>query len=300
MLLFTDRRVYDEVNTLFQKKINMRIKKVLSIFNETVHCWNEDNISSFAAAFAFYILFSIAPLIYICSTMSQVVLSNASMQEYIFSQVEQLLGHESALQLQAMLQGINIYDQNITHIIIGVILIFFGATSLFIQVKVSLDAIWKVEYKPSKGVMELIKTRILAFVLVIVLSVFLFMSLIANISMSILNSHLSSFYFGSLRFGIIVEFIVSFAMLTTFIAIIFKVLPDIKLQWKDVWLGALLSTSLFTIGKIILSFYFSHIFVIKTYSASSGIVILLIWVYYIAQIFFLGAAFTKVYTRRNG
>jgi membrane protein len=276
-------------------------KAALDIVKESFKEFGEDKAPRLGAALAYYTIFSIAPLLLITITIVGMVFHKEAAQGLIDDQLAHLIGKQGGEAIQSMVKGAG--DKKNTGIvasIVGFVILLFGASGVFVQLKDALNTIWDVpEKKQASGVMGFIKTRFLSFGLVLAVGFLLLVSLVISTVLSGVGKFLSGMAFLAPVLGIL-NFTISFAVITALFALIFKYLPDIKLTWKDVFLGAAITSLLFTIGKSLIGLYLGKSSVTSAYGAAGSLVVLLIWIYYSAQILFFGAELTQVYTRHHG
>lgn len=279
----------------------MKPKDLWGMLKETFKEWNEDKAPRLAAALAYYTIFAIAPLLLIIISIAGFVIgNNATVQEQILQQVETTVGPQGTQAVQTIIENASRPGAGILATIIGVATLLLGATGLFGQLQGSLNTIWDVKPKEGRGVTGMVKDRFLSFTMILGLCFLLLVSLVISTALSVLNSFFSDLLGGSGILAQIVDLAVSIGVITLIFAMIFKILPDVEIAWSDVWIGALITAVLFTIGKYLLSWYLSTSAPGSAYGAAGSLVILLLWVYYSAQILFFGAEFTQVYSRRYG
>jgi membrane protein len=278
----------------------MNVKRIVELFKKTFQEWQEDKASRLAAALAYYTAFSIAPLFVIAIAIAALVFGEEAAQGKIFWQLRDLVGQDAAKAIQSLLVSSSKPAEGTIATIISVALLFFGASNVFSQLQDALNTIWEVAPKPGIGVKGIVKTRILSFGIVLGIGFLLLVSLILSAVLAGLGN-----YFGELMPGLqvlwtILNFGLSFGVITLLFALMFKFLPDAKIAWSDVWIGALLTALLFTIGKSLIGLYLGNSGVGSTYGAAGSFVVLLLWVNYSAQILFFGAEFTQVYANKYG
>lgn len=269
------------------------------LLNKILENWSQDKVATLSAALSYYTIFSIAPLFIISIAIAGLVFDPHVVQETLLQQIRNTFGEDPAGQIKTMISTAN----PSTHLlakIISIVILLFGASGFFGALQTGLNAIWGVAPKPHMGFLALIKSRFLSFTLVLGVGFLLLVSLIISLVLSLISAYLLKFLpqFALLSYGL--NFLISIAGVTFLFAMIFKIIPDVSLQWKDVWLGAFFTAILFTIGKILLGFYLSHSSLAKGFGASGALIIILVWIYYSAQILFTGAEFTKVYFLQKG
>jgi membrane protein len=271
------------------------------LLKETFQEWNEDKAPRLAAALAYYTIFSIAPLLVLVIAITGFIVgSNTTIRDQVITQVQGLVGQQGANAISQLIQQTGQPRNGILASVIGIVTLLFGATGLFGQLQGALNTIWDVQPKPGRGIGGVVKDRFLSFTLVLGLCFLLLVSLVISAALSILNGYFSSLLGGAGILAQVINFIISTAVITLIFAMIFKILPDVEIRWGDVWIGAVVTALLFSIGKGALGLYLGRSAAASAYGAAGSLVVLLLWVYYSAQILFLGAEFTQVYARRAG
>jgi membrane protein len=274
---------------------------MLSLFKQTASEWMEDDAPSLGAALAYYTVFSLAPLMTIAIAMAGFFFGKEAAQGQIFDELRVLLGEEGGKAVEEMVQSANAQPTaGVVATIISVIILLFGASGVFGQLQASLNAIWGVKAKPGRGVLGLIKDRLLSFGFTLVVGFLLLVSLLLTAGMALMADWIGGLMPGSEALAYILNIVLSLSMITLLFATIFKFLPDAKIAWHDVWIGAFLTALLFTIGKFALGIYLGKSGVASSYGAAGSLIVLLLWVYYSSQILFFGAEFTQVYANRFG
>lgn len=260
--------------------------------------WMEDKAPRLGAALAYYAVFSIAPLLLIAIAVAGLVFGRDAAQGYLLGQIRDLVGEQGGESLQTMVANAAQPAAGALATVAGVVMLLFGAAGLFGELQDALNTVWGVEPKPGRGVWGFLQDRFLSFSMVLGCAFLLLISLVVSAVLQALGG-----LFGNWQASVVgeaVNFVVSFAVITGLFAMIFRFLPDARIAWKDVWLGAALTALLFTIGKWLIGLYLGHSSVGSTYGAAGSLAVLLIWMYYSAQIFLFGAELTKVYANRFG
>ena len=261
----------------------------------------EDDAPSLGAALAYYTVFSLAPLMTIAIAIAGFFLGKEAAQGQIFDELRGLLGAEGGKAVEEMVQSANAQPTaGVVATIISVIMLLFGASGVFGQLQASLNAIWGVKAKPGRGVLGIIKDRLLSFGFTLVVGFLLLVSLLLTAGMALMADWIGGLMPGSEALAYVLNIVLSLSMITLLFATIFKFLPDAKIAWHDVWIGAFLTALLFTIGKFALGIYLGKSGVASSYGAAGSLIVLLLWVYYSSQILFFGAEFTQVYANRFG
>ncbi len=263
--------------------------------------WIDDYAPSMGAALAFYTLFSIAPLLLIVISVAGLVFGEQAARGEIFGQLASLLGADSAKTVEAMLQGLNKPDAGLLGTLVGLIVLLIGATTVFAELQDAMDRIWRAPTRPSGGgLWRLLRARLLSLGLVLGIGFLLIVSLIASAALAALSKWWGPWFGELAAIARVLELALSFGFITAVFAMIYKWMPRVKVAWRDVWIGAALTALLFTLGKTLIGLYIGRSGVASPFGAAASLVVLLLWVYYSAQIFLLGAEFTWVYARRYG
>lgn len=278
----------------------MTFKILLELFKATFADWQEDKAAQLAAALAYYTIFSLAPLVLIVLVMAGWFYRTEAVQSYLLEQTGSLVGPAGMEVIKQIMQNASQPNSSLIAAIISVATLLFGASGVFGQLQDALNTVWEVAPRPGRGLMGLIQDRLLSFAMVLGIGFLLLASLILSAALSAVNKFLAGSLAESLMLAQALNFVLSFGLTIFLFAIIYKVLPDVEIQWRDVWIGAGVTTLLFTLGKYLLGFYLSRQSFGSTYGAAGSLLIVLLWVYYSAQILLFGAEFTQVYARRFG
>ncbi|MEL7035275.1 MAG: YihY/virulence factor BrkB family protein [Cyanobacteria bacterium J06592_8] len=278
----------------------MNLNTVWSLLKETFSEWQQDKVPILAAALSYYMIFSIAPILILVIAVVGFVVGEQLAQEEVFAQLEEFFGPENATSLRTILQNQFSPSSSITATLIAIATIIFGATTVFAQLKQALNIIWNVEPKPGQGVKGFIQTRILSIFMVLGIGFVLLLSLIISSVLSGTSEILEKYLFIPGFVWSIVDLAISLSLTTLLFGQIYRVLPDVKIGWKDVTVGAFITAVLFTIGKSLISIYLGQSSVGSAYGAAGSFVVLLMWIFYSTQIFLFGAELTQVWSRRFG
>jgi membrane protein len=278
----------------------MKLKPGWTLLKESFKEWKDDDALQLGAALAYYTIFSLAPMLLIAISVAGLVWGREAAQGEIVRQIDQLVGKQGAAAIQTMLANAHRSGSGVLGTVIGLITILFGATGVFAQLQSSLNQIWDVEAKPGQGIWSFLRTRILSFGMVLGIGFLLLVSLVASAAIAALDNYASGLFPGAEVLIGIVSAVLGLALITLLFAMIFKFLPDVKIGWRDVWIGAAVTSLLFLIGKVLIGLYLGNSSVASTYGAAGSLVILLLWIYYSTQILFFGAELTQVYAARYG
>lgn len=277
---------------------------MFTLLKETFREWREDGANRLAAALAYYTTFSLAPLLVLIIAIAGLVGGHEAAQSQVMAQVQDLLGVQGREFVQGMIQSASRPSTGVTATIIGAVALLFGALGVFGELQNSLNTIWEVKPKPAKGFLDGIKRfvvkRLLSFTMVLGIGFLLLASLVISAALSALGEYIDTRLPFADFWLELINFIISFVVITFLFTMIFKFLPEINIAWKDVWLGAAVTSALFSLGKFLIGFYLGRSEVGNTFGAAGSLAILLIWIYYSAQILFFGAEFTQVYANKYG
>ncbi len=277
----------------------MNTTAIWDILKETFSDWSEDRAPRLAAALAYYTVFALAPLLIIAIAIAGLVLGNEqSVRESLLAQIGGMVGQNGAQAISTMIEGARKPAAGIIATVIGIVTLLFAASGLFGQLQDALNTIWEVQPKPGRGIWATIKDRFFSFTMVLGVGFLLLVSLVISTMLAAVVKYVS----GGAEAVVwsVVNFVLSFGITTLLFALIFKIIPDVEIAWSDVWIGALVTAVLFTIGRTLISLYLGRAAPESTYGAAGSFVAILLWVYYSAQILFLGAEFTQVYAKRYG
>ncbi|MEO7932209.1 MAG: YihY/virulence factor BrkB family protein [Chthoniobacterales bacterium] len=267
---------------------------------DTVNNWLEDNALRLSAALAYYSVFSIAPLLVIAISVAGLVLGPEAVRGQLDDQLSGYIGTVAAKAVQSMVQSAAKPSQSWIGAVTGFLTLLLGASGVFGQLKDALNTIWEVKPKSGFGVMGFIKERLLNFGMVLVIGFLLLTSLLLTTAITALTNFCNTILqLPPVIWGAI-SFVFSFGLVTVLFALIFKVLPDVQVKWRNVWIGAVVTAGLFELGKLGLAFYLGRESTASSYGAAGAVVLLLLWVYYTSCILFLGAEFTQVYAKATG
>ncbi|QJR16712.1 YihY/virulence factor BrkB family protein [Usitatibacter palustris] len=262
---------------------------------QTLEAWVDDRCSSKGAALAFYTLFAMAPILILSIAAAGYVFGAEAAQGAIVAQLRGLMGQSGAQAVEAMLASARDPESGLVATLVAGALLIVGATTVFVELKDSLDEIWGVEPTKGQGILNFLRSRLLAFGMVLILSFLLLVSLVMSAALTVLANYAGGFLGSESMALAVFSSLVSLAVVACLFAVIFKMLPAVKLSWRDVWIGALFTAGLFSLGKYAIGLYLGNSDVASSFGAAGSLVALLLWVYYSAQIFFLGAEFTRQY-----
>jgi membrane protein len=278
-----------------------RAKKLGKLFQHTAEGFINDNCFKLSAALSYYTVFALGPLLIIIISLAGIFFQKDKVQTQVYAQMYKLLGKDAAEQVEAIISNIQSSGTTTTGAVVGTIILIIGATGVFTEMQDSINYIWSVKAKPKKGWLKFLSNRLLSFSLVVGMGFVLLVSLVINALLELLSDRLSrllSDYTVSI-FNLVNSLII-LVVITGLFAIIFKVLPDAIISWKDSFIGAMLTAALFLVGKLAIGFYLGKANLGITYGTAAAIVILLVWIYYSSIILYFGAEFTKMYALQAG
>lgn len=277
------------------------IKFFWDVLQETFSEWNSSTASRDSASLAYYAIFSIPGLLIIIIWIAGYFFGEEAIRGEISNQISGLMGQDVAQSIQSMIAGALIDKQNIFMKIVGIGSLVFGSTTLFFQLQHSLNTLWDVEAAPKKALLKFVLDRANSLGMILMLGFLLMITMILSSMISLFNNWITN-YFG-LETYMLVEFVnfgIGFALVMLLFALMFKVLPDVQISWNPVWKGALLTTILFTLGKFLLSLYFSNFKPTSAFGTAGTVILIMMWINYSCMLVFFGAEFTKVYTYKKG
>lgn len=277
------------------------MKSFWRLIKTTFKSWSDDYVSSMGAALAFYTLFSIAPLLLIVLSITGFVFGLEAARGEIAGQLESLMGEQGAMAVQALLQNVNKTEEGLIATVIGVLLLLIGATSVFGELQNSLDRIWRApERVKISGLLALLRERLLSFGMILGIGFILMVSLVFSAALSAMGQWWSPTFKEWVNLLYIINMFFSFLMTTAMFALIYKLMPSVKILWGEVWIGAIITAILFSIGKLLIGLFIGSSAITSGFGAAGSLAALLIWVYYSAQVFLLGAEFTWAYSNIYG
>jgi len=278
-----------------------RAGEILAIVGKTLSSWLAHNASSIGAALAFYTLFAIAPILIIAVALAATVLGEQSAQNHVLTEMRELLGATGVAAVQTLLNSANYEHKSGWAATVGVFTLVVGATSVFSELQKALDLIWQTPPRiRAESAWQFVRTRILSIGMILGVGFLLLVSLIASAALATLGNWLGQFVIEWRVFLTVFNLVTGFALTTLLFSLIYKYVPRETIAWGDVWVGGLVTAGLFTIGKVLIGLYLGRNAFASTYGAAGSFVVLLLWVYYSAQIFLLGAEFTHIFAYQRG
>jgi membrane protein len=277
------------------------VREWWNLSKKAVYAWVDDSAASMGAALAYYTTFSLAPMLVIAIAIAGFVFGPKAARGELVHQLSGVIGTDGARVIEGLLQNASHPGSNAAASIIGLVTLLLGATSVFVELQSSLDRIWRAPALKEPGAVKgLLKSRLLSFGMVIALGFLLLVSLVLDSVLSAISNWGGSYLPGGLPLLRFVNLVAAFGVTTLMFAITYRVLPRARIAWSDVWIGAIVTSLLFTLGKHLIGLYLGYAGVSSSFGAAGSLVVILLWVYYSAQIFLLGAEFTWVYAHSRG
>jgi len=278
----------------------MTLKHFWILTKAAASSWVDDYAQSMGAALAYYTMFSVAPLLLIVISVAGLLFGVEAAQGEIVGQLRGLMGQQGAQAVQGLLESVNKPAESITAVIIGAILLLIGATSVFAELQDALDRIWRAPKRDKGGIWHLLRARLLSFGMIMGIGFLLMVSLVVSAALAALGRLWGPLFADWELLANATNVLFSFVFTTTFFALIYKIMPRVKVDWADVWIGAVVTAILFTVGKSLIGLYIGRSGVTSGFGAAGSLVVLLVWVYYSAQVFLMGAEFTWAYSLTFG
>jgi membrane protein len=266
----------------------------------TYRQWSDNHTSTLAAALAYFMIFSLAPLLIIAVVVAGLVYGRDEARGTLVAQIGDVVGEEGAAQIETMLQEAQDTQEGTLATILSALVLLYGASKIFTQLRRSLNLIWHIEPKPSGGILRLVWSHLLALAMVLLIGVLLLSMLVATTALQVVGDHYGDLLPGGGYLWQLLNLVIVFAVFTLLFACAFKFLPSAEIVWHDVWVGAAATSLLFTVGQFLLGIYLSQSATGSVYGAAGSLIVLLVWIYYSAMMFLLGAEFTYVYSQHFG
>jgi membrane protein len=282
-------------------KIKPTIKSIGKLFRESFNGFLDDNALKLSAALSYYTIFSLPPLLIIIISLSGLFFGADAVRGHIFGQINDLVGNGAALQIQEILKNVTLSQSNVFATAVGIIVLLIGASGVFSEIQDSLNQIWGIKAKPKRGIAKFLYNRLMSFSMIGSVGFLLLVSLIINSVVDVFNKRLALIFPHDIIFLFYgSNILIVFGIITLLFTIIFKTLPDGKIDFKDSLIGASFTAFLFMIGKFAIGAYLSRYNVASIYGAAGSVILILAWVYYSAIILYFGAEFTKVFACNHG
>lgn len=280
----------------------IRQNVAVKLFLDSAERWSTHRASSKGAALALYMVFSLAPTLLLVIAVAGFFFGDEAVRSQLVNEMRGLLGTQGAEVIQTVLASAKHSDNGLIAAMISAGLLIFSSTTAFNELKESLDELWDVEPGKKSGAWGLMRTRVLSFGLVLVLALFLLMSLVVDAGLAALQNYWGDMWLGS-AYAVtarVISNVFAFGVVVTLFSVVFKMLPSTRIAWSDVISGALVTAALFTVGKVLIGIYLGQGSIASSYGAAGSVIALILWIYYSAQIFFFGAAFTRQYALTFG
>jgi membrane protein len=276
------------------------IKTAWSMTKQTFSEWSNDKGGRLGAALSYYTVFSLAPLLLVIISIAGLVFGREAAEGSLFGQLSGLIGADAARLIQSAVAKASNTKGGVLGSIVGVVVLLAGATGVVSELQGALDTVWKVQPKPNRGIWGVVRTRLLSVAMILSLGFLLLVSLVVSAVLAALSGWLRATFGDVAVLSWLVDAVVALIVISTLIALIYKILPDAKVAWRDVWVGAVATAILFMIGKYLIGIYIGRASVGSAFGAAGSLAVLLVWIYYSAQLILLGAEFTRVYANRFG
>jgi membrane protein len=271
---------------------------MLQLIKETFTKWYEDNPAQRGAAMAFYAIFAIAPLLVIAVALAGSVFRLQATENQIVEALHAVVGRELAVAIQAMIKDASRSQAGALPTVVGLLTLLVGALGVVSELQSTLNTIWRAKPYPGNQLWSWLKNQLFFLLMVFGLGFFLLLSLVASMASTTVSQSVAARIPGSAAFWQWVDFLVSFVLLTSLVAVIYKVVPAVRIAWRNAWVGAAVTSLLFTLGKWLIGWYLVHSTVTSAYGAAGSLIVILLWVYYSVQVCLIGAEFTWVYAHR--
>lgn len=275
------------------------MREIWSLLGATVRDWYEDRAQRLGAALAYYMIFALAPGLIIVIAVAGLLLGRDA-EVRIVGQIRELIGEQGAIAIEATIRSARTETLGVTGTALALIPLVFGLWGVFGELQDGLNTIWGVAPRPGRRMIDIVKERFWSFAMVVGIGFVLLVSLVMSAWLVAVGTYFGQLLPAPAAALEALNFVISFAVITILFAMTFKLLPAVTIAWRDVWLGAAVTSLLFTVGKFVIGFYLGKSAVASAYGAAGSLVIIVVWVYYTAQILLLGAEFTKVWTKRRG
>ncbi|RAJ92671.1 membrane protein [Larkinella arboricola] len=284
-----------------QSKLKKTLTDTWTLLVGAFNGFTDDRGLKLSAALAYYTVFSLAPLLVLLISITSIFFGEEAIKGQVFGQINGLIGNQAAAQVQQMIKSVELSGKTNTALITSIATLILGATSIFVEIQDSINMIWSIKPKPKRGWLKMLKDRLLSSSLIVSLGFLLIVSLIVNGLVLALSDMLMRFLPDvAVIFAQILNLIISFGVITILFGVIFKVLPDAKIAWKDIRWGAFFTALLFMLGRYLIGLYIETTSTASAYGAAGSLIVILVWIYYTAAILYFGAEFTKVYAEHYG
>lgn len=280
----------------------VKLKVFWELLKETYDEWSNDNALRLGAALSYYMIFSLPPVLLIVIALAGFIFGEDAARGRIVEEIQGLIGRGGAEGVETMIRNAYKPEAGIIATIVGVVTLVIASTGVFAELQDALNTVWNVKPAEGRGILDILRVRLFSFIMIVGIGFLLLVSLVVSAGISALNDYVLQYQADLISKPLlqIINLVVSLTISTGLFAMIYKLLPDVRIAWKDVWLGAFFTSMLFTIGKFAIGLYLGNSDIGSSYGAAGSMAIILFWVYYSSQILFFGAEFTQVYSRRFG
>jgi membrane protein len=278
----------------------LRLKSVWLLLKDSAIAWDNDKIGQQGAALSFFTVFSLSPLLILVLVVSSFGFGQAAASGHLVSEIRGLIGIEGAQFVQSLITNAYKSGSYVPALIFGLVMLLLGASAVFKQLRDSLNTIWHIQQKPIGTIRAFLQDRIVSFAMILGIGFLLLVSLIFSAVLAAASDYLSNRFAFLTGLVSLLDFIVSFVGITAIFAFMYKFVPAATLKWRDVWVGAGVTSLLFSIGKLVIGLYLGNSAIRSTFGAASSLVIIMLWTFYSSQIVLFGAEFTRLYTIRFG
>ena len=275
-----------------------RLKDIPSLVVQAYYEMLDDKAFKMAAALSYYAAFSMGPLLIIVIAIAGFIFGEEAARGQLFYELKNMIGSDGAQMIETIIKGAANTTTGIVATVLSVVFLVLGSVGVFVELQESLNIVWGVEPRPGRGIMGFIKLRMVSFAMVVATGFLLMVSLIINSAIALLNEFMAGIFPSLIPLAFILNNAASLVVITILFALIYKVLPDVVISWRYVWLGAIITSVLFSIGKYLIGIYLGSSSYASTYGAAASLVIIFVWIYYSGLILFFGAELTQVYRKR--
>lgn len=276
------------------------LKDLWLLLRDSAIAWDDDDIMGQGAALAYYTVFALSPLLILVIVLSSVGFGQQAASGHLVAQIRGLIGTEGAEFIQSLITNAYRSDSSVLAAVISMIMVLLGASAVFVQLRSSLNAIWRVTHKPMGTIRRFLQARLFAFAVILGIGFLLLVSLMVSAALAAVSDYLGRNILPLAGLASIIDFLMSFVGITIMFALMFKFIPDAIVKWRDVWVGAAVTSVLFAIGKLAIGLYLGNGAIGTTFGAASSLVIIMLWAFYSVQIVLYGAEFTRLYATRFG
>lgn len=278
----------------------LRLKGIWLLFKDSAIAWDEDNIGTQGAALAYFTVFSLSPLLILVIVLSSVGFGHAAASGHLVSEIRGLIGIEGANFVQSLITNAYNSDSNILVTIFSFVMLLLGSTAVFVQLRDSLNTIWRVQQKPVGTVLAFLRGRLVSFAMILGIGFLLLVSLVLSAILAAMGTYLSTLLAVFAGLVSLLDFLLSFAGITVMFALMFKFVPAATVKWRDACVGAAVTSLLFTVGKLVIGLYLGNGAIGSSFGAARSLVVIMLWAYYSSQIVLFGAEFTRLFALRFG